>query len=114
MARRLGNQQITVLRAAQSTNPYSKTQELDWTVTPTSTVVTGCEVQPGTTLEYLLQRDEVLVAWTLFAPYGTDVTEYDRVLFNGGTYTVYGHPASWSSPSGRMNFVEIILQDWRG
>lgn len=113
MARRLGVSQITILRAQLVTSPYGDTVP-DWTQPPTQTVVQRCEVQPGTTQEYLMNRDNVLVAWTVFAPAGTDVTEFDRVQFNGRTYEVYGHPAPWASPSGRMNYVEIVLKDWSG
>lgn len=112
--RPIGRLSITRLRAKTVTDPYSQTSELDWTQPPDELLVKGCDVQPGTTHEYLLQRDQVLVAWTVFAPPGTDVTEYDRVRYNGDIYTVYGHPAPWASPSGRLDYLEIVLQDWRG
>lgn len=114
VGRPMGRKTITRLRALTVTDPYSQAATLDWSQAPAELDVTGCEVQPGTTQEYLLSRDQVLVAWTVFAPAGTDVTEYDRVRFNGRAYTVYGHPAEWDSPSGRMNYMEIVLQDWKG
>lgn len=114
MGRPLGRKSITVLTAQKSADPYSGDPVDDWALPPTEILVKGCDVQPGTTQEYLLNRDQVLVAWTVFAPPGTQVTSYDRVRYNGTVYTVYGHPAEWDSPSGRMDYVEIILQDWRG
>ncbi|MDN4645363.1 hypothetical protein [Arthrobacter sp. PsM3] len=114
MGRPIGRKSITVLTAQKSLDPYSQEPVDDWTLPPAETTVTGCEVEPGTTQEYLLNRDQVLVAWTVFAPAGTQVSTYNRVRFNGNVYTVYGHPAEWDSPSGRLNYVEIVLQDWRG
>lgn len=114
MPRGLGRKSITVLTAQQSTDPASGVLVDDWTLPPTGVVVNGCDVQPGTTQEYLLSRDQVLVAWTVYAPRGTVVTAYNRIRFNGITYTVYGQPAQQESPSGRIDYTEIVLQDWRG
>jgi hypothetical protein len=114
MGRPLGRKSITVLTPQKSADPYSGAQVDDWALTPTEVLVKGCQVEPGTTQEYLLNRDQVLVAWTVYAPPGTQVTAYNRVRFNGTVYTVYGNPAQWDSPSGRIDYVEIILQDWRG
>lgn len=114
MGRPIGRKTIEVLTAQKTTDPYSGEPVDDWTQTPSTVTVKGCDVQPGTTQEYLLNRDNVLVAWTVFAPVGTQVTAYNRVRFNGTVYTVYGQPAEWDSTSGRLNYVEIVLQDWRG
>lgn len=114
MGRPIGRKTITVLTAQTSPDPYSQEQVADWSLPPAEVEVKGCEVEPGTTQEYLLNRDQVLVAWTVFAPAGTQVNAYNRVRYNGTDYTVYGHPAEWDSPSGRLNYVEIVLQDWRG
>jgi hypothetical protein len=114
MGRAIGRKTIEVLTAQQTQDPYSQELVDDWTLEPSAVTVTGCEVEPGTTQEYLLNRDQVLIAWTVFAPAGTAVTTYNRVRYNGNVYTVYGHPAEWDSPSGRLNYVEIVLQDWRG
>lgn len=114
MGRPIGRKTVTVLTAQKSLDPYSQELVDDWTLPPAEVVVGGCEVEPGTTQEYLLNRDQVLVAWTVFAPAGTVINAYNRVRFNGNDYNVYGHPAEWDSPSGRLNYVEIVLQDWRG
>jgi len=113
MGRPLGRKQITIQRAPRAMNTYGDTVP-DWSGTLTQTVVKGCDVQPGTTQEYLIGRDNVLVAWTVFVPGRVDVTEFDRVLFNGRTYEVYGHPAEWDSYSGRQDYTEIVLKDWSG
>lgn len=114
MGRPIGRKSITVLTAQKSLDPYSQALVDDWKLTPSELPVTGCDVQPGTTQEYLLGRDGVLVAWTVFAPAGTPVTAYNRVRYKGTDYEVYGHPAEQDSPSGRLDYVEIVLKDWRG
>jgi len=113
MGRPLGRKQITIQRAPRSQNVYGDTVP-DWAGTLTETVVRGCDVQPGTTQEYLIGRDNTLVAWTVFVPGRVDVTEFDRVVFSGRTYEVYGHPAEWDSYSGRQDYTEIVLKDWSG
>lgn len=112
MGRPLGRKTITIVRGTKETNAYGD-DVLSWG-SATRTVVRGCDVQPGTTSEYLMNRNEATVAWTVFAPPGTDVTEFDRVEFNGRTYEVDGHPAQWDSYSARQDYVEIILKDWSG
>ena len=113
MGRPLGREMITVQRAQQVANAYGDTVP-DWTLTPTSTAYTGCDVQAGTTQEYLIGRDNTLVAWTVYRSGVTDVTEFDRVLYAGRVYEVYGHPARHKSYSGRQDFTEIVLKDWSG
>lgn len=113
MGRPLGRKSITVQRAAQVMNVYGDMVP-DWSGAPSETVYAGCDVQPGTTQEYLIGRDSTLVAWTVFRAGTVDVTEFDRVIFNGRTYEVYGHPAEWDSYSGRQDYTEITLKDWAG
>ena len=111
MARRLGTDTITVQRAVTSFDPYSATYQTDWSEPPTETVVKGCDVQPGASTEYLIGRDYSEVAFTVFAPVGTDVTEYDRVSFQGTVYDVDGKPEVWP---GRMGYVGIHLKVRKG
>lgn len=113
MGRPLGRKTITVQRAPKVVNDYGDTV-LDWSGVLVETVVTGCDVQPGTTQEYLIGRDNTLVAWTVFAARNVDVTEFDRVVYLGRVYEVYGHPAQWDSFSGRQDYTEITLKDWSG
>lgn len=113
MARPLGRESITVQRAPKVTNPYGDLVA-DWSGTLTQTVYPGCDVQSGTTQEYLIGRDNTLVAWTVYRSGVTDVTEFDRVLYAGRVYEVYGHPARHKSFSGRQDYTEIVLKDWSG
>jgi hypothetical protein len=113
MGRPLGRKQITIQRAPHVTNTYGDSV-LDWSGALTQTVIKGCDVQPGTTQEYLIGRDLSLVAWTVFHAGPIDVTEFDRILYNGRAYEVYGHPAEWDSYSGRQDYTEIVLKDWSG
>ena len=111
MGRLIGRDSVTILRAQTSEDPYSGTQALDWSLPPAETVVANCEVQPGASQEYLLNRDYTLIAWTVFAPAGTDVTALDRVRYRGVEYDVDGVPGKWDYiPGGRLNYVEIALK----
>jgi hypothetical protein len=111
MARRLGTDTITVQRAGTTIDPYSQmATPNDWT-NPIQTVVTGCDVQPGASTEYLIGRDYSEVAYTVFAPSGTDVTEYDRVSYLGTVYDVDAKPEVWS---GRLGHVLIHLKKRSG
>lgn len=111
MGRRLGNDTITVQRAGTTTDPYSlETVPGDWS-NPTTWDVTGCDVQPGASMEYLIGRDYSEVAYTVFAPSGTDVTEYDRISYLGTVYDVDGKPEVWS---GRLGYVGIHLKKRSG
>ncbi|MFH5879761.1 hypothetical protein [Arthrobacter sp. NA-172] len=111
MARRLGTDTITVQRVTTSFEPYSATYQPDWSLTPTERDVKGCDYQPGASTEYLIGRDFSEVGGTVYAPSGTDVTEYDRVKFQGVVYDVDGKPDVWS---GRMGHVVIHLKVRKG
>lgn len=111
MGRPLGHDTITIQRAATVTDPYSQLPVLDWT-NVTLMPVTNCDFQPGASTEYLIGRDFSLIGGTVFAPFGTDVTEYDRVSFNGTVYDVDGHPEAWGK--GRLAYVGINLKIRKG
>lgn len=113
MGRPLGRESITVQRAPRVANAYGDLVA-DWSGTLTQTVYGGCDVQPGTTQEYLINRDNTLVAWTVYRSGVTDVTEFDRVLYAGRVYEVYGHPSRDKSYSGRQDHTVIVLKDWSG
>ena len=115
MTRLGGRESITILRAQTSTDPYSQAQTIDWSLPPARTVVYGCTVEPGASTEYLINRDYVEVAFTVDAPKGTDVTALDRVEYNGTTYEVFTEPKIWNySPSGRLDYVEVMLKERKG
>lgn len=110
--RRLGVDTITVLHAPLADDGHNNMLP-DW-AHATSTIVRNCSADPGASLEYLLNRDTSLIAWTVFAPAGTAVEATDRVKFNGVTYEVWGEPLRWNSASGHLDHVVIMLQKWGG
>lgn len=83
----------------------------DW-ATSDRVTISGCLVQPGASQEILDNRESVSIAWTVYAPYGSDVVSTDRVEFEGVTYPVSGEPLRWRSPSGQLSHVVIALERW--
>ncbi|MGN6589502.1 MAG: hypothetical protein ACTHKE_04345 [Sphingomicrobium sp.] len=111
MGRPLGTDTVTVLRAGTTIDPYSQLATAgDWDH-PTSWDVRGCDFQPGASSEQLIGRDFSEIGGTVFAPIGTDVTEYDRVSFQGTVYDVDGKPEVWP---GRMGYVGVHLKVRKG
>lgn len=88
----------------------------DVAVTPTTTVIAGCDAQPGATTEILDHRDVSRIAWTVFVPAGTDVLSTDLVTLNGGAtlFAVSGEPARWGSGAGPLDHVVVYLEAWAG
>lgn len=110
--RPIGRDTVTRRRAAPGTDGHGNATK-DWTA-PDLLPIKGCNVQPGASIEYLLGRDETLVAYTVMAPLASDVTATDRMDYAGKTFEVYGEPALWPSPSGRNDYLLIYLQKWNG
>jgi hypothetical protein len=82
--------------------------------TPTARVVTGCDVQPGAAPELLERRESTRVAWTVYAPAGTDVLFTDHAKVNGGAtvYRVAGEPFRWGAGTSGVDHVVILLERW--
>lgn len=103
---------VTFIRAGVKTDPYSgEPTGLDWDAA-TETVVSGCGVALGSTGDsFLVGRNAVDVALTLFVPYGTDVTAQDRALVRGVVYEVYGQPFDWRNPlTGTEAGMQVFLR----
>lgn len=110
--RKPGRDTITVVRAPITTDAHNNDRR-DWAAA-TETVVEGCEVQPQGSQENLVNQDQVLIAYKVFAPAGTDVKATDRVKYDGETFEVFGHPGAWKTRGGRLDYVAISLVDWKG
>lgn len=106
-----GRLSITIVRAPIISDAHNNDKR-DW-LHATETVVTGCDVQPMGSQENLVNQDQILIAYQVFAPFGTDVKGTDRVKYNGSTYEVFGHPEDWPGAS-RLDYVGIHLTDWDG
>lgn len=79
------------------------------------TAVPGCVVWPTGSTEQVQGQDQTSERLTVLAPYGTDVTAYERAEVRGLTYEVKGVPSQWASPftSTRVG-VEVHLERVQG
>lgn len=87
----------------------------DWSQDPaSSTEVTGCSVQPGSSSEDLNGRLNVDVQWTVWMPPGTSIGPHSGVIVRGTRYSVNGQPKSWNVASMGLDHIVVELVDWHG
>lgn len=103
---------IELVRAPRVPDGHGN-ERFDWP-SATRTPVDGCTVQPGPSQEIELNREAYLVAWTVMAPPGLDVTALDRVGWQGRDYKVWGEPQHWKGPSEMTSHTLIYLRHWEG
>jgi hypothetical protein len=109
MVRSFYNQSVTRSRAQTADDGHGNAAP-DWTLTPSTTTITGCRLQPLSADEIMENRFESDVRFRLLAPYGSDVTFLDRVTVAATVYEVAGAPLSHNSPSGAAQHDEILLR----
>lgn len=92
----LGPHTITRLRAQVVIDPYSGTDDrLDWD-SPDELTVGGCSVQPAAAQPILRDmREGVVVDLLVWAPLDSDITERDRVRYDGEDYAVSDTIQRW-------------------
>lgn len=79
------------------------------------TDVPGCVVWPTGSTEQVQGQDQTSERLTVLAPYGTDVTAYERAEVRGLVYEVQGVPSQWASPfTPTKAGVEVRLERVRG
>lgn len=105
-------QTIDRLRATVTVDARNNAVE-DWE-TPDVLSIEGCNVQPGMTMEELVNRDTTLIQWTVLAPPDADVRPNDRIDYRGIEYEIDGMPAAQPSPTGALNHLVILLKRWEG
>lgn len=90
---------VTRLRATVVTDPYSgEATELSW-VNPDSLDIPGVAIEPRPQPELVTDaRNAVVSAFTLYAPFGSDVKAADRLRVRGDVFEVDGDVADWRSP----------------
>lgn len=90
---------VTRLRAPLVTDPYSGTAtKRDWTAAA-CLPIPDCAVDPGQSSGApTVNRESVTTTPTLYAPFGADVLEGDRIVSTTCTWDVDGHGAQWRSP----------------
>ena len=103
---------ITRIRPGSKTIRGSEVPDWDHA---NSLVIPGCSFQPANTT---LSQDGRVLGITettvCYMPYGADIKEGDRLLFEGETYTVIGVPMRWRSPTGAVSHTRVNLERWQG
>jgi hypothetical protein len=72
-------------------------ENLDWT-NPLSLTITGCRLQALSAEELVTQRQGSKTTHRFLMPYGSDVKQFDRIIFDGVSYDVYIPPEANRSP----------------
>ena len=105
------NQSVTRIRPTTKITRGSNVP--DWS-NPDRLVISGCSVQPAST--DLFQDGRVLGildGMTAYMPFGSDVKEGDRIVYDGNTYTIDGVPRIWYA-AGNLSHVQCALRRWSG
>lgn len=118
MARPLGYQTVTRIRAALVDNGYDGSLQRDWDAA-VETDITYCNVQSFILSEKLLREinedrefDEyVLRVW---APANTDIVYTDRVRINGLEYDVLAWAGDWRKLDGTKHHVDFMCRRRNG
>lgn len=86
----------------------------DWE-NATVTDVPGCVELPLTSDEVIRGRDAEMGSRRELLPAGTDVEGTDRIRLDGGRdFEIVGEPLPWTSPTGLLSHVEILIKRWEG
>lgn len=105
-------QTITRLRAKTTTDRYGNTV-LDWSA-PDPLVLDHVSVQPGVFAEPESNgRDPVVTMWTIYSDegYDLDITEADRILYEGKPYEVVGEVQRFQAPiTGALDHVQVVIR----
>ena len=106
----------TVIRIRPGTTTSRGSTIPDWSTDKVNEkTISGCSVQPATTT--LSQDGRVLGitdAWSCYFPPGADVTEGDKIRWNGNDYQLMGALRIWTSPTGMVSSVQATLERWSG
>lgn len=87
----------------------------DWTA-PDQIEISGCSIQELTTASNRADQraNSVSVGARLYAPPGSDIRDGDRIVADGQTWLVDGHPLPKRSPTGRVSHLAVALSAYRG
>ena len=92
------SEQVIVIHPAAATDEYGN-PVAGWATGAASGMVPAAIQQIGRD-EQTLDRDTPASDWLLVVPADTELSAYDRVLWQALTFEVVGRPAPWSSLRG--------------
>lgn len=101
-------EEVQVIRAGMYLDPYSQEEATDWQ-NPTETTYSNVAVGHGPSSEsYLVSRNPLEIALTVYMPYDADVTAADKMRVRGITYDVAGQPFAWQSPFSGTQMGKVV------
>jgi head-tail adaptor len=92
------SEQVIVIHPGVATDAYGNPVP-SWASGAASGMVPAAVQQSGGA-EQTTDRDTPVSDWLLVVPADTDLSAYDRVLWQDLTFEVVGRPAPWSTPRG--------------
>lgn len=102
---------VVFLRRTSGDRDSHGNQTFTWAEEP----IPDCVVWTTGSTEEIQGQDQTSERLTVLAPYGTDVSAYERATVRGLTYEVNGVPSQWASPfTATKAGVEVRLERIRG
>lgn len=86
----------------------------DWEGEVETVEISGCSVQPASTVRAFRRSANVESGMTLFAPPESDIQDSDRITYQGKQYLIDGEPQVWLSPSRAVSSMQVHLKRWKG
>lgn len=87
---------------------------VDYDATPAESTILGCWYEPIFSTEDKDGRTAVRTGYTVDAPAGIDLTEFDRVVIDGEEHEVDGRPLAVPSPTGSIDSTKFVTKRWEG
>lgn len=114
MARPLGIETITILRAPLVASSRDNSQQRDWPNAVTHDLL-QCNVQPFIlsekyTAEINTEREYLTVLFKVWAPAGSDVLYTDRAQWRGTEYEILGLTGNWDHIMGGEHHKSFLLR----
>lgn len=104
----IGNQTVTAVLATYGAPDRLGVKSKVETQTP----ITGCSLQPLSTVETLGDIDEVTTHWVLYAPVAVSLNAIDSIItpWDNARYDVDGDPQVWTDFFGTPQHQTVHLR----